>query len=147
MVDRFPEGSLGVALDSWDKLELVKFAVWCARKVAHLSPDPRVAEALSEAERWLEDPNDETAASLHGDQGAYSSTFSANVDHAAYCSAATVSAANFAARTCVSTDYVVTYTTRAARTAGIGLGLTSKQLLDSYLSEVLMSEVISEPIY
>lgn len=41
----------------------VRLAVWCAKQVAHLSPDPKVAwAAIEAAETWCEHPCEETAS-------------------------------------------------------------------------------------
>ncbi len=42
-----------------EKARCVQFAIRCARRVAHLNPDPRVQAALDAASAWLADPSEE----------------------------------------------------------------------------------------
>ena len=44
------------------KREIVRFAVACAERVAHLNPDPRVQAALDAARAWLGDPSEDKRA-------------------------------------------------------------------------------------
>jgi hypothetical protein len=46
-------------LKDFSKVDQVKFALFCAKQVAHLSSDPCVKAALSAAEAWVEDPSED----------------------------------------------------------------------------------------
>jgi hypothetical protein len=46
-------------LNDFSKVDQVKFALFCAKQVAHLSSDTRVKAALSAAEAWVEDPSED----------------------------------------------------------------------------------------
>ena len=55
------EDILWVAGRLGHKERCVRFAVACARRVAHLNPDPRVKTALDATDAWLADPTPENA--------------------------------------------------------------------------------------
>jgi len=44
------------------KTECVRFAIACARRVAHLNPDPRVQAAIDAAQAWMDNPTDDNRA-------------------------------------------------------------------------------------
>jgi hypothetical protein len=46
-------------LKDFSHLDQVKFALFCAKQVAHLNSDTRVKAALSAAEAWVEDPSED----------------------------------------------------------------------------------------
>jgi hypothetical protein len=46
-------------LKDFSHIDQVKFALFCAKQVAHLSSDPCVKAALSAAEAWVEDPSED----------------------------------------------------------------------------------------
>lgn len=48
-------------VDTWDNVECVRFAAWCARKVQHLNDDPRVGDVLAAIDTWLEHPSEENS--------------------------------------------------------------------------------------
>lgn len=49
-------GALGL------KAQCVEFAIRCAKRVAHLNADPRVAAAIEAAKAWLAEPSEENRA-------------------------------------------------------------------------------------
>ncbi len=132
-------------LETWNKKECVRFAVWCARKVMHLNDDPSVEAAVSAAEAWLEDPSDRKAVAA----AAYANNVAidAAVDAASYsakhisagfsASYAASAAANSVAAATGRTSYA-SCASYAAGYAAHAMGLKDHDLLNIYLSEMLI---------
>jgi hypothetical protein len=81
-------------LNDFSKVDQVKFALFCAKQVAHLSSDPCVKAALSAAEAWVEDPSKDNR--LKCKEAAYAAAAAAAADAweaAAYAAAAAYVAA------------------------------------------------------
>ena len=74
--------TLRETLSTWNHLNQVKFALFCAKKVAHLNPDKRANEAILAAEKWLEEPSEENRKLADAAANA-----AANAAYAAYAAA------------------------------------------------------------
>lgn len=80
---------MGTSVGKDDHVLSVRLAVWAARRVAHLSTDPRIMNAIKAAEAWIESPNDtaaESACEAYSAHG-YSSAFPYAATYAAYATA------------------------------------------------------------
>jgi hypothetical protein len=88
------------AVDGFDR-EKRLFAVWCARQVQHLNPDPRLATALDTAERFANGQASEddlrAAANAAANAAADAANAAADAAYAAAYAAAAYAAANAAA--------------------------------------------------
>ncbi len=130
---------LNPLLMDWKKVELVKFAVWCAKRVEFLSQDISSGKATAAAEKWLEDPsvyNADAAA-----KAAYACWSYNWADDSKYfamdCAGYTANAA-----AAIMHSYAVECTANAARAAASAEGdKSAKDLLNTYLSELIMNEV------
>jgi hypothetical protein len=56
---------------------LVRFALACAQRTAHLNSDPRVQKALDAAQAWLDDPRDSTTYAADAAEYAAKTAFAA----------------------------------------------------------------------
>ena len=114
------------------KWEIVRFAVACVERVAHLNPDPRVTAALDAAQAWVDDPREDkrTAAKTAADHAcdAYLDGGGAAAYAAARAAYAAARAAQAAARAAQATyaaasgadaaaDYAAYAAARAAQAA------------------------------
>jgi hypothetical protein len=44
-------------LEVWNKIDCVRFAVWCAKRVEHLSIGSTTGPAIAAVEKWIENPS------------------------------------------------------------------------------------------
>jgi hypothetical protein len=51
--------SIADKLKDFPKIDVVKFSIFCARQVIHLSVQPIAKETLNLCEAWVEDPSEE----------------------------------------------------------------------------------------
>ena len=85
------------------------YALWCAKQVAHLSGDQRVAQCLAVVRRRVEDPSGVSDEELHAYADA--AAYAAYADDAAYADAADAAAACAA---CAAYAYADAYAADAA---------------------------------
>lgn len=130
-------------IKDWSKEDLVRFSVWCARKVVHLNSDSRVEAAIVAAETWLKDPSETNR--LAADAARAVARAVAWAADAAAAADATAVAANAAAACVADADAADAAADAAAYAAyaitkETGVEVTDKQLLDSYLDEILLGK-------
>ena len=119
-------------LSSWSKEDCVKFAVWCARRVAHLNDHPRMVADIEAAERWLQDPSEANRSAAYA---AADAAYAAASDAARAASdAAYAAGAAGAAR-------AAAYAASDAAYGAADGNLTDYDLLQIYLSDTLMNAV------
>lgn len=158
-------------VETWSKMDCVRFAAWCARRVAYLSDDPRVGAVLIAVETWLEHPSEENRlnASIAASNCYQADRDAANLSvtvggRAAYAACAASFAAGAATNAgyaasmsgfkCSITSIIASYVYMAADYASMatiynshadrtntGSISSSSELLSIFLSETLMREV------
>lgn len=126
-------------LKSWPKVECVKFAVWCARRVVHLHPCTLVVSTIKAAEIWLDEPSDDNAALILSRAHLSVSTAGTNIQacvvHASRCAAYSASE---------DLSIAQQYASGAASYASVALGETSRSdLLNIYMAEQILDAVNS----
>jgi hypothetical protein len=123
-------------LKDFSKVDQVKFALFCAKQVAHLNSDPCVKAALSAAEAWVEDPSEDNR--LKCKEAAYAAYAAyAAADDAAYAAYWTASDAAAAAWNTWTTDAAV----RAAYwTTKANPELTEEGLFQSWLMSLVIGD-------
>jgi hypothetical protein len=123
-------------LKDFSKVDQVKFAIFCAKQVAHLNSDPCVKAALSAAEAWVEDPSKDNR--LKCKEAAYAAYAAyAAADDAAYAAYWTAADAAAAAWNTWTTDAAVrtTYWTTKANPE-----LTEEGLFSSWLMSLIIGD-------
>jgi hypothetical protein len=149
-------------LKDFSKVDQVKFALFCAKQVAHLSSDPCVKAALSAAEAWVEDPSEdnrlkckEAAATAYAADAWEAAAYAAAADayaadaaweaaaYAAAYAAAWVADAAVAALTAYWTDaYTAAYAAAWAAywTTKANPELTEEGLFQSWLMSLVIGD-------
>jgi hypothetical protein len=94
-------------LNDFSKVDQVKFALFCAKQVAHLSSDPCVKAALSAAEAWVEDPSKDNR--LKCKEAAYAAAAAAAAADAWEAAAYAAAAAYVAAAAWEAAAYAAAY--------------------------------------
>ena len=129
-------------LKDFSHLDQVKFSLFCAKQVAHLSSDPCAKAALSAAEAWVEDPSEDNRLKCKEaatDAAAWAAAYT-TVDAAAW---GTAWAAAYAAWTA---DWAAAYADWAAadatRTAYYTTKANSELTKEGLFQSWLMSLVI-----
>jgi hypothetical protein len=136
-------------LKDFSHLDQVKFALFCAKQVAHLNSDPCVKAALSAAEAWVEDPSKDNrlkckeaadaayAADADAAYAAYAA-YAADADAAAAAAAAAAWAAAAAAWAAYWTTDAVVRT--AYWTTNANPELTEEGLFQSWLMSLVIGD-------
>jgi hypothetical protein len=118
-------------LKDFPHIDQVKFALFCAKQVAHLNSDPCIKAALSAAEAWVEDPSEDNR--LKCKEAAAATAYAAVYANAA----AAADAAWAAAWTAWTTDAAA----RAAYwTTNANPELTEEGLFQSWLMSLVIGD-------
>jgi dGTP triphosphohydrolase len=132
-------------LNDFSKVDQVKFALFCAKQVAHLYSDTRVKAALSAAEAWVEDPSEDNRlkckeAADAADAAAYAAADAADAAaYAAYWTAADAAYAAAAAADAAAAAWVADTAAWAAYwTTDANSELTEEGLFSSWLASLIL---------
>jgi hypothetical protein len=134
--------SIADKLKDFSHLDQVKFALFCAKQVAHLNSDTRVKAALSAAEAWVEDPSKDNRLKCKEAAAAADAVADAAADavaYAAYWTAADAAAwitdaAADAAWIAYAAAYAAYWTTKA------NPELTEEGLFSSWLMSLVIGD-------
>jgi hypothetical protein len=140
-------------LKDFSHLDQVKFALFCAKQVAHLNSDPCVKAALSAAEAWVEDPSEDNRLKCKEAADAAYAAYAADADaayaayaaYAAVADAAAAAAAAAAAWAAAAAAWAAYWTTDAVvRTAywttKANPELTEEGLFQSWLMSLVIGD-------
>jgi hypothetical protein len=122
-------------LKDFSHLDQVKFALFCAKQVAHLNSDPCIKAALSAAEAWVEDPSEDNRLKCKEAAAAADAAYWTTAADAAYAAADAAWVAAAAAWTAWTTDAVVR---TAYWTTNANPELTEEGLFSSWLASLIL---------
>jgi hypothetical protein len=123
-------------LKDFSHLDQVKFALFCAKQVSHLSSDTRVKAALSAAEAWVEDPSKDNRLKCKEAADAAYAAYAADADaaYAAYAAVADAAYVAAAAWTAAAAAWATYWTTKA------NPELTEEGLFQSWLMSLVIGD-------
>lgn len=123
-------------LEVWDKIDCIRFAVWCAKRVEHLSIGYITGPAIAAVEKWIENPSGQLKYRADTASFAFARNHNQKYAHnAAYYAA--MSAESSPIRSAGSA------TLACSASATASGDVTAYELLQIYLSEQLLSAVNS----